>query len=279
MGSSDLVGRLDFNPGKDFQDEVYHRFGSTVHFNSSPSGSFFLLATFRRFLFRLTEESIALTLQSCLGGSADKFHVKFLSTNHFRFSVASKHVSFLIYKLRRVISSSFDVYFHLWNNGTAHWEREKRAWEIEQEKEWTTVLSKSAKRQAKAKAKDQNPVPKKVRFAQPLVQYPRHVIQFGAFRLVVVETKVPPANIFGSRTNPGRSVLPCSSPCMQRSTNSGGNSTDSRSDPLANAISNTNGCLANPIDSVCPSCLVPGHNKDTWKGQLRCKYCYNYGTP
>ena len=163
MGSSsDLVGRLDFNPGKDFQDEVYHRFGSTVHFNSSsPFGSFFLLATLRRFLFRLTEESVALTLQSCLGGSADKFHVKFLSTNHFRFSVASKRVGFLIYKLRRVISSSFDVYFHLWNNGTAHWEREKRAWEIEQEKEWTTVLSKSAKRQAKAKAKDQNPVQKK----------------------------------------------------------------------------------------------------------------------
>jgi hypothetical protein len=137
MGSSsELVGCLDFNPGKDFQDEVYHRFGSTVHFNSSsPSGSFFLLATFRRFLFRLTEESVALALQSCLGGSADKFHVKFLSSNHFRFSVASKHVGFLVYKLRRVISSSFDVYFHLWNNGTPHWEKEKRVWEIEQEKE------------------------------------------------------------------------------------------------------------------------------------------------
>jgi hypothetical protein len=35
--------------------------------------------------------------------------------------------------------------------------------------------------------------------------------------------------------------------------------------------------LANPIDGVCPRCLVPGHNKDTYKGQLRCKYCYNYG--
>jgi len=163
MGSSsDLVGRLDFNPRKDFQDEVYHQFGSTVHFNSpSPSGSFFLLATFRWFLFRLTEESVALTLQSCLGGCADKFHVKFLSTNHFRFSVASKHVGFLVYNLRRVISSSFDVYFHLWNNGTPHWEREKRTWEIEQEKEWTTVLSKCAKRQAKAKEKAQNSIPKK----------------------------------------------------------------------------------------------------------------------
>lgn len=129
MGSSsDLVGRMDFNPGKDFQDEAYHRFGSIVHFNSSsPSGSFFLLATFRRFLFRLTEEYAALALQSWLGGSADKFHVKFLSTNHFCFLVASKHVGFLVYNLRRVVSSSFDIYFHLWNNGNPHREREKRA--------------------------------------------------------------------------------------------------------------------------------------------------------
>jgi hypothetical protein len=161
-----------------------------------PLDRFFLLATFRRFLFRLTEESVALALQSCLGGCADKFHVKFLSTNHFRFSVASKHVGFLVYNLRRVISSSFDVYFHLWNNGTPHWEREKRAWEIEQEKQWTAVLSKCAMRQAKVKEKAQNSIPKKVRFAKPLVQYPRHIIQFGAFRLVVVETDVPPVNIF-----------------------------------------------------------------------------------
>jgi hypothetical protein len=34
--------------------------------------------------------------------------------------VFSKEVGFHIYKLRRVISSSFDCYFHLWNNGTPH---------------------------------------------------------------------------------------------------------------------------------------------------------------
>jgi hypothetical protein len=45
----------------------------------------------------------------------------------------------------------FDVYFHLWSNGAPHWEREKRLWEIEQEKEWTTVLSKSSKREEKKK--------------------------------------------------------------------------------------------------------------------------------
>jgi hypothetical protein len=104
------------------------------------------LVTFQRFLFHLTEESVSFALQSCLGGRAAEFHVQFLSNNHFRFSVFSKEIGFFIYKLRRITTSSFDLYFHLWNNGTPHWEKEKRDWEIEQEKEWTKVLSKSAKK-------------------------------------------------------------------------------------------------------------------------------------
>jgi hypothetical protein len=54
MGSSsDLAGRLDFNPGLEFEDEVRRRFKSPVHHPhpTPPDGSFFLLATFRRFLF------------------------------------------------------------------------------------------------------------------------------------------------------------------------------------------------------------------------------------
>ena len=104
-----------------------------------------------------------LALQACLGGLALDFHVKFLRTNHFHFSVFSKQVGFHIYKLRRGISSTFDIYFHLWNNGTPHWEHEKRAWEEEQEKEWTKVVYKRSK---KAAAKSAQP-PKKVRFAKP----------------------------------------------------------------------------------------------------------------
>lgn len=53
-----------------------------------------------------------LALQSCLGGRAAGFHVQFLSTNHFRFSVYCK-VGFHVYCLRRVITSQFDVYFLL----------------------------------------------------------------------------------------------------------------------------------------------------------------------
>ena len=64
-------------------------------------------------MFRLTEESVGFALQSCLGGSAHGFHVSFQSNNHYRFSVANKHVGFMVYGLRRFVGKSFDVYFHL----------------------------------------------------------------------------------------------------------------------------------------------------------------------
>jgi hypothetical protein len=61
-----------------------------------------------------------------------------------------------------VISSSFDCYFHLWNNGTPHWEREKLAWELEQ-KEWMEVKYKKPKKVVSEPLK-------KVSFAKNLVQ-------------------------------------------------------------------------------------------------------------
>ena len=143
---SDLIGKLDFSFGSVFQNKVLHRFGTLVHHpSSSPSGSFLLLATFRRYTFCLTETSVSHALASCLGGWPAGFHVQFLSDRHFRFSVSCKKVGFHVYALRRFIGKSFDVYFHLWNNVTAHWEREKLLWE-EQEKEWIKVLSKRDKR-------------------------------------------------------------------------------------------------------------------------------------
>lgn len=144
MGSSSgLVDWLEFSHGLDFKADIDRWYGSTIHHPfSNPSRSFFLLVTFRRFLFCLTKESIALALQSCLGGRASGYHVKFLSEHHFCFSVALKQVGFSVYQPRRVVTNCFDAYFHLRNNGTSHWEREKCAWEIEQAKEGTKVLSK-----------------------------------------------------------------------------------------------------------------------------------------
>ena len=129
------------------------------------------------------EDSVGLALQSCLGGRASDFHVSFQSHNHFRISVFSIEVGFFIYRLRRITTSQFDLYFHLWSNGMPHWENEKWAWELEQEKEWTVILSRAEKRQMKKKESR-----KKVRFAQPVVQpssQHRSVsivcIRFGAF--------------------------------------------------------------------------------------------------
>jgi lipopolysaccharide biosynthesis glycosyltransferase len=62
--------------------------------------------------------------------------------------VSNKAVGFHIYQLQRFVGWHFEASFHPWNNGVAHWQREKLIWEQEQEKEWTRVLTKSQKRQA-----------------------------------------------------------------------------------------------------------------------------------
>ncbi|KAJ1272888.1 hypothetical protein BS78_06G237400 [Paspalum vaginatum] len=140
----------DLAPGQRFQAEVLARFNTSVHHpSSSPHGCFFLLAVFRRFTFRLTEESVSLALHSILGGAPAGFHVQLTSDRHFRFAVASKDVGFHICSLRRVITKHFDVYFHLWRDGGSYWQRELKTWVNEEEKQWTTVSYKKKKKPAK----------------------------------------------------------------------------------------------------------------------------------
>lgn len=195
----DLADKLDFSHGISFQREVLHRFNRSVHHpSSSPIGSFFLLVTFRRFTFRLTEESVALVLQSCLGGSSYGFHVTFVSENHFRISVSCKLVGFHIYALRCFIGSCFDIYFHLWNDGVAYRESDKRRWEIEQDLEWTTVLSRKQRKNSRGASVKwiKKKKVKKVRFAEKIVQDspikkfipepPGVRLTFGAFHTTVL---------------------------------------------------------------------------------------------
>jgi len=269
----DLADRLDFNTGLSFQEDIWHRFRSPVHHPSpSPVGSFLLLATFWRFLFRLTEESVALALESCLGGHASDFHVQFLSNNHFRFSVFSKEVGFQIYKLRRITTQLFDVYFHLWNNGTPHWEKEKCAWEIEQEEEWTRVYSKREKRSLKKQENSQ----KRVRFAKKLVQSPKInnplvTLNFGSFK-----TKVDPSSpssfqrcVFAPSSKNSSSDRVRASPRVLRDSD-GLNDPELQAqslDPISNSI----------LRKRCSRCLSPEHSRWACSSEVRCRVCFTFG--
>ena len=193
-----LAPLLDFEVGDRFEDLLVNRTGRKVHDFPPSSGKgarsgrkqFFLLATFRRHLFQLNEDTVGIALQSCLGGIASEFQVAYQSHNHFRFSVSCKYIGFKIYKLRRFTGRSFDVYFHLWSNGAPHWEREKRLWEEEERKLWSTVVSKHQKKQTKSASK------KKVHFANNLLarspvskSRPSEVIsalKFGSFKVDIL---------------------------------------------------------------------------------------------
>jgi hypothetical protein len=140
---AELVEDWDFSPGKRFQAEVLHKFSSSVHHpSSSPDGSF-MLVVFRRYLFRLTEESVARALHYCLGGSPAGFHVSYMQDRHFRFSVALKHVGLLVRALKRITTDHFDIYFHMWRDGGENWKLEHKKWEKEEKESWSAVISKS----------------------------------------------------------------------------------------------------------------------------------------
>jgi hypothetical protein len=210
------------------------------------------------------------------------FHVKFLSNNHFRFSVFSKEVGFHIYKLRRVISSSFDCYFHLWNNGTPHWEREKLAWELEQEKEWTEVrykkpkkaISEPLKKVTFAKNLIQLSPPKK----SPSVQYsPPQKIQFGAFSIPAV---LPNRSLFGNtKLNSGSDVDRVfrneqQAPCMQRQREISAPIIAAVVPDLSAQVSNSKISVTGPL---CSRCLTLGHSSFNCPGKIRCWKCSNFG--
>ena len=89
----------DFSPGLAIESQVRDKFGSTVHFSSAnprSSKEFFLVVSFSSASFPLTEESVALALQSCIGGLSSGFRVLRLSDRRFRFLVASNRVGHFI---------------------------------------------------------------------------------------------------------------------------------------------------------------------------------------
>jgi hypothetical protein len=100
---------------------------------------------FRRYTFRLSVELVSLALHSVLGGSPTGFHVVEESNRHFRFSVATKKVGFMVLALKRIISANFDVYFDLWGNGSPNWRKEYALWCREEDEKWTVVRRRSSR--------------------------------------------------------------------------------------------------------------------------------------
>jgi hypothetical protein len=105
----------DFSPGLALADQVRRRFGSSVHFSpSSPAKEFFLVVAFSFASFPLSEESVGIALQCCIGGDHAGFRVFKLSDRRFRFSLASNHVGHFIYSLKDRVWPDFVCHFSLY---------------------------------------------------------------------------------------------------------------------------------------------------------------------
>ncbi|CAO2189292.1 unnamed protein product [Urochloa humidicola] len=116
---------LDFDPGLVFQQQVRNRFASPVSFSPSPSSSeFWLVCSFGRSSIRLNEDSMGLILQSVFGGIDVDYKVMHLAGLMFRFSVISKNVGLMIYRLNKYLCKHFAIFFALWSNGGPNWQHE-----------------------------------------------------------------------------------------------------------------------------------------------------------
>lgn len=88
---------------------------------------------------RVNTESMALMRQAIIGGKSEDFKVLWLKDWCFRFMVSSKQVGLMIYRIKKVSTSIFNMHFALWHNGGPDHILEKRRWDQEQHEEWHLV--------------------------------------------------------------------------------------------------------------------------------------------
>lgn len=84
------------------------------------------MVSFSSASFILSEESVAMALQSCISGLTSGFNVFKLSDRRFQFSVASNRIGHFIYGLKNRVWPDFICHFHLFKgdlgtNRDNHW--------------------------------------------------------------------------------------------------------------------------------------------------------------
>ena len=118
---------LDLSPGVEIANKVRARFSTSVHC-LDPNLAFHLVVSFSHSSFTLNVDHVGLALEACIGGSASHLHVSHIRGQVFKFSVISKAVGFMIYRLRSFRCPSFTCHFHLWGFGGPPWIREYNLW-------------------------------------------------------------------------------------------------------------------------------------------------------
>lgn len=82
------------------------------------------MASFGHCAIRLNYDSVALIIQSCLGGNANDFRVVHLYGLMFRFSVDSKAVGLMVARLKKFVCPLFAIFFALLGNNGPNWQKE-----------------------------------------------------------------------------------------------------------------------------------------------------------
>lgn len=107
---------LDFQPGINFSNRVRLSVGAPISSATDPArNGFLLLVSFSRNRFHLTDDSVAIYVQSILEGFAKDFATSLVEQQIFSFSVSCKQVGFLVLELISVASEHFKLGFFLYN--------------------------------------------------------------------------------------------------------------------------------------------------------------------
>lgn len=136
---------LDFSPGAMFADDVFRHSCFSVH-PMDHRRPFIMVVSFSQHVFRLSEDSVAVVLESAIGGSTIDLVVKQVKDSVFSFSVSCKQVGFHILDLWSYKFPSFKCLFHLCCNGGPNWYREYFQWRKQCDAEW--ILVSPSKRRA-----------------------------------------------------------------------------------------------------------------------------------